>query len=254
MEYRDGYIVEFDALMSMSVDELESVILRISRDEYLNERARKDILSEYLEVRRIKLNRAFRATDENIQKIKEHNESLIRQTREVIQLAVNVRKEENKYMPEDVTKGEYSTLTVWPDLIMPDADKLHRRFGELNDEKSYSIWEVLTSPHLGGALNCDSMLFFINGIWGSEPDVEKLVALALYGPVDIEGEEPTNWADLMRFLAPEKFEDIIIVNPFHIQYEHWHLSMSDILKVKELDYKITLEYEQDYDLPVSQGN
>ncbi len=242
MNYRDGYVIDTDTIRAMSVDEMESVIIRVAKDRYLSENAMQDILKLYLEERKLKLDKAFECTEEDVKKISEYNDLLIRQSTEAVRLAMRTYKDELELMPQEGEEGEYNELTVKADLIIPDAWNMRERFNELNDEKEYELWEVLSSPYKNRKLDFFPILNYGSDIRRGEADEEKILVETLYG-TDGNGEKLTSWAVMMQNIDWDKLDGIYVVWPLHNLYDYCNLSMSDIFKIKELDYKITVEYE-----------
>ncbi len=242
MKYRDGYVIDTDTIRAMSVDEMESMIIRVAKDRYLSENAMQDILEVYLEERKLKLDNAFECTEEDVRRISEYNDLLIRQTTEAVRLALRTYKDELELMPQEGEEGEYNELTVKADLIIPDAWNMRERFNELSDEKEYELWQVLSSPRKNRKLDLFPILNYGSEIRCGEADEEKMLVETLYG-TDGNGEKLTSWAVMMQNIDREKLDGIYVACPLHNLYDYCNLSMSDIFKIKELDYKITVEYE-----------
>ena len=66
MKYRDGYLCEYDDLWQLPVEILEDIIIRIYQDSYLSRDAKLDLLKDYLDVRKSKLDKAFLYTEDYI--------------------------------------------------------------------------------------------------------------------------------------------------------------------------------------------
>ena len=90
MKYRDGYLCEYDDLWQLPVEILEDIIIRIYQDSYLSRDAKLDLLKDYLDVRKSKLDKAFLYTDENINRLREMNELIERQSLEAIRTAYRI--------------------------------------------------------------------------------------------------------------------------------------------------------------------
>ena len=101
LKYRDGYLCGYENLEPLPVEILEDIVLRIAADDYLSRDAKEDLLKEYLEERKHKLDKAFRYTDENLARLREMNVLIEQQSIEAIRTAYRV------YLDELAEKAEH---------------------------------------------------------------------------------------------------------------------------------------------------
>ena len=90
MKFRDGYLCSYEDLEQLPVEILEDIIIRIYRDDYLNRDAKQELLKDYLEERKHKLDKAFRYTDDNLKRLREMNNLIEQQSIEAIRTAYTV--------------------------------------------------------------------------------------------------------------------------------------------------------------------
>ena len=94
MKYWDGYLCRDEDLEELPVGILEDVIVRIYEDSYLSRDSKRDLLKVYLEMRKWKLDKEFRYTEEDVRRLREMNELIERQSIDAIRAAYRIYREE----------------------------------------------------------------------------------------------------------------------------------------------------------------
>ena len=112
MKYRDGYLCGQDDLDRLPVDILEDIIIRIYRDDYLSRDAKQELLKDYLEERKHKLDKAFRYTDDNLKRLREMNGLIEQQSIEAIRTAYRIYQDELRIASSRKRKSGYGTCSV----------------------------------------------------------------------------------------------------------------------------------------------
>ena len=90
MKYWDGYLCRDKDLEELPVGILEDVIVRIYEDSYLSRDSKRDLLKVYLEQRKWKLDKEFQYSEENLQRLREMNELIERQSIDAIRAAYRI--------------------------------------------------------------------------------------------------------------------------------------------------------------------
>ncbi len=237
MKYQDGYIVDADVLAEMATDDLESVVVRLRDDMYISDNRRRELLELYLKARKERLDAAFVYTQSTIEQMKVLNDTIIRQTREVMQLASEIYQSEQAALSE--ATEEYDSLRVSAQLTIPR--KMARHAAEKEYGKEHDIWSVIAWPERNQKLDFHSVLgsqstFSMHDEEGF--DLEKKIDEVLY----LDANDHSSWADCMD-IDRKAVEDICFVWPFHNIYDYCNLAMSDILRIKEFKMKVEVEYE-----------
>lgn len=241
MEYIDGY--QADCLEQLPVEVLEDVALRIRRDSYLSEGHRDELLKNYLDERRWKLNKSFLYTEENLKRIEEMNDLLTRLALEAVQLAWNIYLEnlELKKSGSDLFRPVYIT----PELIVP-TDIYYREEGEkrVYTEREVQLWDIMTR------LNPDRWTSILPGgtlCIGTESEddecLEKQQQDVLWGGVPEEDPEKRSWGCVMN-IDHEKTKHICFVWPFHTLLDFSCMALQDVLKINRFNMNIKLEYDE----------
>lgn len=238
MKYWDGYLCRDKDLEELPVGILEDVIVRIYEDSYLSRDSKRDLLKVYLEQRKWKLDKEFQYTEENLQRLREMNELIERQSIDAIRAAYRIYREELEVKAE--RPEEYVDVEVRPQLKVPSA-LYYDEPGFIFTEKEERVWYALCSLYNSGYETFGMLpggAFFCT----SRPDESCEVAIRdwVYG---CHGdEEPTSWGDVMH-LDREKVKDICFVWPFHNIYDFCGFAMEDLLKIKKFDLVIELTDE-----------
>ena len=242
MKYRDGYLCEYDDLWQLPVDILEDIIIRIYQDSYLSRDAKLDLLKDYMDVRKSKLDKAFLYTDENTNRLREMNELIEWQSLEAIRTAYRIYQDE---LAEKAAHPDtYVDVEIKPMLKVP-SDIYYNLYREKSDyiftEKEERMWDILCSPYNHNYRIFD-MLCSTATFYTSKPDAncEDVICDCVYG-CD-KDEEFTSWGDVMC-LDREKVKDILFVRPYHNIYDFCCFAMSDLFKIKEFKTEIEITDE-----------
>ena len=117
MKFRDGYLCSYEDLEQLPVEILEDIIIRIYRDDYLNRDAKQELLKDYLEERKHKLDKAFRYTDDNLKRLREMNNLIEQQSIEAIRTAYRIYQDE---LAEKAARPDtYTDMEIKPILKVP---------------------------------------------------------------------------------------------------------------------------------------
>lgn len=239
MKYRDGYLCEYEDLCQLPVDILEDIIIRIYQDSYLSRDAKLDLLKDYLEERKHKLDKAFLYTEENINRLREMNDLIERQSIEAIRMAYRIYQDE---LTEKATHPDtYVDVEIQPVLKVPGDIYYQEKPDNIFTEKEERIWEVLCSPY-NHNYQINNMLCSTATFYTTQPDTgcESVIRECVYG-CD-KDEEFTSWGDVMC-LDREKVKDILFVWPYHNIYDFCCFAMTDLFKIKEFKTKIEMTDE-----------
>lgn len=239
MKFRDGYLCDYEELEKLPVEILEDIIIHIHRDDYLNRDAKQELLKDYLEERKHKLDKAFIYTDDNLKRLRETNSLIEQQSIEGIRTAYGIYLEE--LAEKAAHPGSYVDVEVKPLLKVPADLYCHAAADLVFTEKEERLWDVLCSPS-NISYRTFGMLTLANGFCTSLPgaDCEAAIRDCVYG-CDAD-EEFTSWGDVMC-LDREKAKGILFVRPFHNIYDFCCFSMSDLLKVKKFKLEIEMADE-----------
>lgn len=239
MKYRDGYLCGYDDLPQLPVDILEDIIIRIYQDDYLSRDAKLDLLKDYLEERKNKLDKAFAYTDENLKRLREMNDLIEQQSIEAIRTAYQLYLD--KLAEKAAHPDTFVDMEIKPMLKVP-ADIYYKESPDfIFTEKEERIWDVLCSPYNQNYQTFD-ILCSVAVFQTSKPDAdcEATIREYVYG---CHGEEAfTSWGDVMC-LDREKVKDILFVWPYHTIYDFCSFAMTDLFKIKKFHLEIELTDE-----------
>jgi hypothetical protein len=84
MKYLKSYPIQLEYIQQLPLDVLEDIIIRIGDDSYLDKEDKTLLLGLYIEQRWWKKQKNFVYSKENIARIEEINQMLIRQTTNVM--------------------------------------------------------------------------------------------------------------------------------------------------------------------------
>ena len=146
MKYRDGYLISDDDVMQLDLEVIEDIAYRVFKDSYLTEEAKLDILDVYLDCRWRKKEKTFVYNEENLKRISDMNDLLIRQTKEAVKLSYEIFQQEMEVNNHSEKKYE---IEVIPHLLVP-ADMYwtyEKPYEDTYTERDERIWEVLTSSY-----------------------------------------------------------------------------------------------------------
>lgn len=239
MKFRDSYLCSYEDLEQLPVEILEDIIIRIYRDDYLNRDAKQELLKDYLEERKHKLDKAFRYTDDNLKRLREMNNLIEQQSIEAIRTAYRIYQDE---LAEKAAHPDgYVDVEVKPILKVPADLYCKEKSNLIFTEKEELVWDVLCSPD-NRSYHTFGMLSPVTNFYTSRPgaDCEGAIRECVYG---CEPDEPfTSWGDVMC-LNRDKVKDILFVRPFHNIYDFCCFAMTDLLKVKTFNLEIELTDE-----------
>lgn len=241
MMFKDGYLCSEEDLEKLPVEVLEDVLIHIHKDSYLNRDAQEDLLKLYLDERKNKLDKAFVYTEENLQRLRDMNALIERQSIEALQTAWQVYQDE---LAEKAAHPEtYRDVAIKPILGVPE-DMYYKMYIEdparVFTEKEEEVWKVLCSTGNSKYMTFSMLVMSAPFITTqSKAGLQAVIREVVYG---CQGdEEPTPWG--MAGLDWEKIKDICFNWPFHTLFEHCAFAITDILKIKKFDIKIELTDE-----------
>ena len=243
MKYRDGYLISDEDVMQLELKVIEDIAYRVFKDSYLTEEAKLDILDVYLDCRWRKKEKTFVYNEENLKRVSDMNDLLIRQTKEAVKLSNEIYKQEMEVNKHSEKKYE---IEVIPHLLVPaDMYWTHEKpYKDTYTERDERIWEVLTSSYnikyQWYSILPDSSGFFSYHDKDLESCIEEDV---LWGEsLKDESHEQRSWGCVMN-LDREKCKDICFCWPFHNLLDFTNFSMDDILKIKEFKIEMGINYE-----------
>ena len=238
MLFKDGYLCGEEDVEKLPVEVLEDILIHIHEDNYLNQSTKEDLLKLYLEERKSKLDKAFHYTEENLQRLRDMNTLIERQSKEALETAWQIYQDE---LAEKAAHPEtYRDVAIKPILTVP-RDMYYRMHEGNPDcvftEKEEEVWKVLCSPENSCYTTFSMLLMSAPFITHQpQPDLQAVIREVVYG---CQGdEEPTPWG--MAGLDWEKIKGICFNWPFHTLFEHCAFAMTDILRIQKYDLKIEL--------------
>ena len=241
MLFKNGYLCSDEDVEKLPVEVLEDMLIRIYNDSYLNQDAKEELLKLYLEVRKSKLDKAFVYTEENLQRLRDMNALIERQSIEALQTAWQVYQDE--LAKKSTHPGTYRDVAVKPILSVP-KDMYYRMYEEnpecIFTEKEEVVWKVLCSAE-NSCYTTSFMLVMSAPFITHQPqtNLQAVIREVVYG---CQGdEELTPWG--MAGLNWEKIKGICFNWPFHTFFEHCAFAITDILKIKKYDLRIELTDE-----------
>ena len=243
MKYKDGYIIDYDMLHQMTVEELEDTLIRIRYDVYLSEDARNEFIKDYLGVRKRKLDDNFAYTEENVRQMKDMNELFKRQTTEVMHLAHQLFQDEMAVRQQK--PDGYNSLEVKADLLIPynEYNAETESVSGLDTERDETLWEILGSRCNNQSLKTFGILPNDAMFHSENTDVERKILEVLYGFTQNGEVDTVSWICFREESVREKLNDICFVRPFHNLYDFCEFSIQDILKIKQFKLNVEMLYE-----------
>lgn len=243
MKYRDGYLVSEDDVMQLPVEVIEDITYRAFKDSYLTEEAKMDILEVYLECRWLKRQKAFVYNEENLKRIVDMNELLIRQTKEAVKTAYEIFRQEMEMNERSEKKYE---IEVIPHLRAPFDMYLSDKwpYDGLYTEREERTWEVLNSIY-NKKYKWYTILPGTSGFMSyNDRDLDKCIEEDMLWGESLKDNTPEqrSWGCVMH-IDREKCKDICFCWPFHNLLDFTHFSMDDILKIKKFKMEIEVNYE-----------
>ena len=232
MKFKEGFLCSDEDLDKLPVDILEDIIIHIHRDSYLCRDVKDDLMELYLETRKWKLDKAFLYTEENLQRLRDMNALIERQSTVAMEMAWQVWQDERA--EKALHPETYRDVEITPFLKVPTAlyvDEPDRIF----TEKEEAVWDVLCSDDNFKYVHFPMLMSYSSFATNcAQYDLQAVIRNVVYG---CEGdEEPTPWG--MAGLDWKKIQNICFVWPFHTLFEHCGFAMSDILKIKGFNLEI----------------
>ena len=251
MKYRDGYLISDDDIMQLELEVIEDIAYRVFKDSYLTEEAKLDILDVYLDCRCRKKEKTFVYNEENLKRISDMNDLLIRQTKEAVKLSYEIFQQEMEVNNHSEKKYE---IEVIPHLLVP-ADMYwtyEKPYEDTYTERDERIWEVLTSSY-NKKYQWYSILPGSAGFLSyHDKDLDRCIEEDYVWGSTLKDETPEkrSWGCVMN-IDWEKCKDICFCRAFHNLLDFVNFSMDDILKIKEFKIEMEVNYEpinnEDYD-------
>ncbi len=248
-KYLDGYIIDYDMINNMSLEDIENSILRLAKDEYICFQVKRDIMEFYLKERKYKLDKRFQYTKEELKRLGQVNDLIARQTSEVMHLAHQIYLDEEEIFYD--CQKEYTQFEVEAYLDVPrDISSLDFPEIEKVSYREAELWAILSSKKLNHSLN----VFKVLGTEGTfspyetengDIDIEKKIEQTLYLTSEDKIVKDKGWGCVMEHVDTKKLKDICIVRPLHNLFDYCCFSFYDILKIKRFDYNIEISYDND---------
>lgn len=117
MKYLKSYPCQLEYIQQLTLDVLEDIIIRIGDDSYLNKEDKALLLDLYIGQRWWKKQKSFVYSIDNIARIEETNQMLIRQTTDVMTSAYEISRQEKE---ENERNGNKYNIKVTPMLLIPN--------------------------------------------------------------------------------------------------------------------------------------
>ncbi len=245
-KYLDGYIIDYDMINNMPLEDIESSILRLAKDECISLQVKRDIMEFYLNERKYRLDKRFQYTKENLKRLKQVNELITRQTSEVMRIAYQIYLDEEEVFYD--FQKEYCQYEVDAFLDVPrDISSLNFPETEKVSYREAELWAILSSKNLNRNLNVYKVLgtegtFSPYEIENGDIDIEKKIEQALY----LKSNKPIAdkfWGRVMEHIDTKKLKNICIVKPLQNLFDYCGFSFYDILKIRRFDYNVEIVYE-----------
>lgn len=243
MKYRDGYLISDDDVMQLELEVIEDIAYRVFKDSYLTEEAKLDILEVYLDCRWRKKEKTFAYNEENLKRISDMNDLLIRQTKEAVKLSYEIFLQEMEVNKNAEKKYE---IEVIPHLRVP-AD-MYWTYGKTYEdtytERDERIWEILNSSYNKKYQWYSILPGSSEFISYHDKDLERCIEEDVVWGKSLRDETPEqrSWGCVMN-IDREKCKGICFCWAFHNLLDFVNFSMDDILKVKEFKMEIEVNYE-----------
>ena len=253
MDMKEGYIVDKEVIAEMSVKEIQRVMLRLDKDEFISDRNRREILGLYLEARKEKLDKEVVYTQQLHDRISEVNDNIIRSVVEGHKKVLTLFRKYAHNIPAPYNKFEVH-ITYRPEWLK------HKDDNNWIDDDNSRIWRILTGPHNHGLQRVSHLEDWVDSA-ASDGDTWFQARRFLFGSLspdkgpDIgEGYElPANgnhrdaWNHQLEWIhfPIENLDDIGISWTFHTIFNRAQFSLEDMLRIDRLRYEIELTYSKD---------
>lgn len=236
---RNGYIA--DNLERLSIGDIEATIIDLSRDNYINEWNRRELLGDYMRERWYKLQKAFEYTEENIWRLNEANELLKASAERVARKAWRLYHTEKEHFARHPHET-FNNVSVDTHLYVPccyETDK--KRNPLIVGDVEETLWDALAAYYKierSGGIMMSCHLYSIDDDYKSEDD---FVSNVLWGSSYEEDPKLRSWGhDCLMDM--EAVKDICFVWPFHSLVSHEYMALSDLIKIRGYKESITVEY------------
>ena len=217
----------------MPLEVIEDIMIRIGDDAYLCEADKSELLYLYIEERWRKKQKGFIYSQENVARIEEMNQMLIRQTTDVVTSAWEIFQRE-------------SNVQVAPQLLIPGCMFGWRpgRRGNLS-QKEAKMWWILSGGYYHLKERNRNVLPSTAeyGTWMKGCGFEDKLKLILWGHSALtEPEEEWGMGRDMD-IDQEKTSHIRFCWPFEYLLSKEIFSMEDILMIDKFIPKIEVQYD-----------
>lgn len=236
MKYFKSYPCEYKDIKKLPLDVLEDIMIRIGEDPYLNGSDKSELLNLYIEQRWWKKQKCFVYSKDNIARIEEINQMLIRQTSDVMTSAWEICLQEGE---ENERNGKKYSIKVVPKLLTPN-----RMFGFLATNfthKEAKIWWILANEYNDSHKDDRNVLPSAAeyGLWKEKFGFEEKLKIKLWGVFDLN--EPEK--EVIVGIDNEKTKHIRFCWPFTDLLSQRRFALQDILKIEKFVSKIEVRYE-----------
>lgn len=243
MKYFKSYPCQQEDIGRLPVRVIEDMLIRINNDPLLEWQERGELTRKYVEMRWMKKQEDFVYSAENIRRIADMNQLLIRQTTDVLTTAFRILQEEKE---ECRCQGKACKVEVAPRLTVPG-----RMYGWMRSEagkfteREATIWGILVSSYGEKAGKERSILpnpAEFGRSWKEGKTFSQHLEDTLWGFFLYEDPELRSWGSGMT-IDDEKTKHIVFCWPFQHLMEDECFSMEDILKIDKFDMKIEMCHE-----------
>ena len=237
MKYLKSYPCQLEYIQQLTLDVLEDIIIRIGDDSYLNKEDKALLLDLYIGQRWWEKQKSFVYSKDNIARIEEINQMLIRQTTDVMTSAWEIYLQEKD---ENERNGKKYNIKIEPKLLTPN-----RLFGFLANNfthKEAKIWWILVNGYNGSKENDGNILPPAGeyGLWKEEFEFEEKLKIKLWG---FSGFIEPDKEETIIGLDHEKTNHIRFCWPFYYLLSLERLALEDVLKIEKFIPKIEVRYE-----------
>ena len=231
MKHLKSYPCQLEYIQQLPLDVLEDIMIRIGDDSYLDKKDKALLLDLYIEQRWWKKQESFVYSKDNIARIEEINQMLIRQTTDVMTSAWEICQKEK----EENERNKYS-IKVTPMLLIPN-----RMFGFLATNithKEAKIWWILANRHHNERNILPPAGEY--GLWKEEFGFGERLNVKLWGFSGFS--EPEKEVSTIG-LDYKKTNHIQFCWPFTYLLSLQRFALEDLLKIEKLIPKIEVKYE-----------
>ena len=237
MKYLKSYPIQLEYIQQLPLDVLENIIIRIGDDSYLDKEDKTLLLGLYIEQRWWKKQKNFVYSKENIARIEEINQMLIRQTTDVMTSAWEICQQEKE---ENERNGNKYNIKVTPMLLIPN-----RMFGFIRKNfthKEAKIWWILANGYNNPKENERNVLPPAGefGLWKEELGYEEKLNVKLWG---FSGFNEPEKNEAIIGLDHEKTNHIRFCWPFTYLLSLQRFALEDILKIEKFFPRIEVKNE-----------